>query len=94
MLTIIANFFSIPEGIEVNGKHDDTCTPDNSGTSENSDNTVIFLPYKDQHRSINGSLDRSIDVSLDKSLGLYYIVLMNFSLNVFITLLQLLLKLV
>lgn len=23
-------------------------TPDNSGTSENSDNTVIFLPYKDE----------------------------------------------
>ncbi|XP_052131025.1 partitioning defective 3 homolog isoform X2 [Frankliniella occidentalis] len=57
-----------PQSIELNGKHEDTCTPDNSGTSENSDNTVIFLPYKDHNRATNGSLDRSIDCSLDKSL--------------------------
>lgn len=57
----------------MNGKHEDTCTPDNSGTSENSDNTVIFLPYKEHNRAIDNSLDRSIDCSLDKSLGVYMV---------------------
>ncbi|KAJ1526892.1 hypothetical protein ONE63_008444 [Megalurothrips usitatus] len=60
--------FTSPKSLEINGKHEETCTPDNSGTSENSDNTVIFLPYKDHNRAIDGSLDRSIDASLDKSL--------------------------
>ncbi|PNF23828.1 hypothetical protein B7P43_G14721 [Cryptotermes secundus] len=31
-----------------NKSENEAYTPDNSGTSENSDNTVIFLPYKDE----------------------------------------------
>lgn len=41
------NYFCFP-GVE-NSSKDSLNTPDNSGTSENSDNTVIFLPYNNKN---------------------------------------------
>ncbi|PSN38348.1 hypothetical protein C0J52_06939 [Blattella germanica] len=45
-----------------NKSENENYTPDNSGTSENSDNTVIFLPYKDE-------TDHQSAKSCDKSTG-------------------------
>ncbi|GFG33969.1 hypothetical protein Cfor_07519, partial [Coptotermes formosanus] len=51
-----------------NKSENEAYTPDNSGTSENSDNTVIFLPYKDETDHSRESSHLSAK-SCDKSTG-------------------------
>lgn len=51
-----------------NKSENEAYTPDNSGTSENSDNTVIFLPYKDETDHSRESSHLSAK-SCDKSIG-------------------------
>lgn len=55
-----------------NKSENEAYTPDNSGTSENSDNTVIFLPYKDETDHSRESSHLSAK-SPDKSAGKFYI---------------------
>lgn len=55
-----------------NKSENEAYTPDNSGTSENSDNTVIFLPYKDETDHSRESSQLSAK-SPDKSAGKFYI---------------------
>jgi hypothetical protein len=55
-----------------NKSENEAYTPDNSGTSENSDNTVIFLPYKDEVDHSRESSHLSAKSS-EKSMGKLHI---------------------